>query len=92
MDIRLDRDYKTIAFTLLKEKKKTSFKTSGANTITRDKIHLKKKQMEFTELKIQKQKQTKKLIKFKGDKTMRERIKLDQKKKLHRMQHGEAKL
>lgn len=48
--------------------------------------------MEFTELKIQKQKQTKKLIKFKGDKTMRERIKLDQKKKLHRMQHGEAKL
>lgn len=49
--------------------------------------------MEFTELKIQKQKQTKKSIgKFKGDKTMRERIKLDQKKKLHRMQHGEAKL
>lgn len=49
--------------------------------------------MEFTELKIQKQKQTKKSIEqFKGDKTTRERINnlRDQKKTTHK--HGKVKL
>lgn len=48
--------------------------------------------MEFTELKIQKQ--TKKLTeKFKGDNSLeRELINWEIRKKLHRMQHREAKL